>query len=61
MLWIQTQLGGWRTLYKAEQILGTDSLPVEHAHGWQKALVDSSGDHGMQAFLPWPELMHHRA
>ena len=44
-----------------ERILDTDSLPAEQTHAWLKTLVDSSGDHGMPAFLPWPGLRHHRA
>lgn len=33
-------------------MLDTDSLPAKQTHAWLKTLVDSTGDHGMLAFLP---------
>lgn len=57
----QWRFGGYKTFYEAERILDTDSLPAEQTHGWLKTSVDSGGDCGTQAFLPWLGLVHHRA
>lgn len=59
--WIQWQSRGCGTFCGPERILDTDNVPASQTHAYLKTLMNSGGDHGMQAFLPWPGFMPHRA